>query len=149
MGRIFEATRASFPTEKEVKHAEVLSVSALELNKTYFVLSAKKSAGTYYDDEGGAHKGDSLIIKCVHIESNNVDERLTVRLSGVPYKILMEDSQYETYCESDEYYIKYVGTKESKKNGHDYNSIKVLHREKGKKHWRIDGQSLKYRQELM
>ena len=149
LGKTFDAARAFFPTEKEVKHAEILSVSALELNKTYFILSGKKSQGTYYDEDGNAHKGDNLIIKCVHIESNNVDERLTVRLSGVPYKILMEDSQYETYCESDEYYIKYVGTRDSKKNGHEYNCIKVLHREKGKKHWRIDGQSLKFRQELM
>ena len=69
LGRIFDAARASFPTEKDVKHAEVLSVSALELNKTYFVLSGKKSVGTYYNDDGSAHKVDTLIIKCGHIES--------------------------------------------------------------------------------
>ena len=109
----------------------------------------KKSEVTYNHDEGHADKGDNLIIKCVHIESKSVDKRLMVRLSGVPFKILMEDSKYETYCEPDEYYIKCVGTKESKKQGHDYNCIKVLHREKGKKHWRIDSQSLKFRQELM
>lgn len=146
--KIYNAARATFPTEKEIKNAEISPVTSLELNKTYFILNGKKSAGTYYDDEGNIQKGNSLIIKCVQIESEDVSERMTVRLSGVTYKILMEDSQYEKYCESDEYYIKYVGTRESKM-GRDYNVIKVLHREKGKKQWRIDGQPLHYRQELL
>ncbi len=141
---LFEKRKNSFPSAKDVRNAEINPVSTLPKDVVYFVLSAKKSTISYEEEGGQWVDGESAILKVVPTTAKSVDERLNVRLTGIAYKIFTE-SRYERCHTTDDYYLIYRGKKESSL-GRKYNNVKVLHREIGTKHFKVDGQVFGQRQ---
>ena len=137
---IFEQSKLHFPTEQEIKNAKIYPVSTLIEDHVYFVLHGKKSKVAYENDDGNVERGDSIILKVVDTKAKSHLERVNIRLTGIPYEMFVDDSRWDTYSHSDEYFIIYEGLKESKINaGHFYHRISVLHRQRGTKQFRVDG----------
>ena len=137
MENIFQAAKTYFPTKKEIRQARVQGVACLKKDIVYFILSGVKSYQTFEDDDGNTITGDSLVVRVTNINEPNVKNRVTVRLSGVPYKQLVDEAEYERFHNEHHYFLIYEGKKTSKK-GHEYNSVQVLHRKIGDKHWWIN-----------
>ena len=137
---IFEQSKLHFPTAQEIKSAKIFPVSTLIEDHVYFVLHGKKSKIAYENEDGKLERGESIILKVVDTKAKSHLERTNIRLTGIPYENFVNDSRWDTYSHSDEYFIIYEGLKESKVNpGHFYNRISVLHRQRGTKQFRVDG----------
>ena len=99
-----------------------------------------KKGFTSFDNEGVNQVGESIALKLIDTTSNSIEERINVRLVGVPYEKFVNQNEWDRYNKTDDYYLLYEGEKESKMNiGFKYQRIYVLHRKRGKKQFRAEG----------
>lgn len=136
--RIFEEEKAEFPSDKEVKLTEIYPISYLTKDVVYFILKGQLSKASFVNEDGKVENDESIVINVIATSAESVDERIKVRLTGIPYKKLVSESQYFKFKDTDNYFLLYKGKKESSATGYMYNQIKVLHRQKGEKQFRVD-----------
>ena len=130
---------AALPTVAEIKRTQVFTLSELQKDHVYMVLGGHFSDTSFENEFGETEKGQSIIVKVVDTASPDIGSRLRVRLTGMSYERLVNQSRYMDYISSDDYFFLYEGMIESKLNpGYKYHRISVRHAPHGTKNWRND-----------
>ena len=125
---------ALFPSIGEVRRNQVMNLSeAMELNHVYFVLGGKQSTVAFENESGEVVRGPSMIVKVMDCALEYSPENVRkVRLYGVSYEKLMNEGNYETFKEIDDYYLTYDGMVDSVRDpSHRYHKLNVLHGPRG------------------
>ena len=130
---------AKFPTAADIKRTQVFTLSELEKGHVYMVLGGQLANTSFENEFGETEKGTSIVVKVLDTASNDTANRLKVRLTGLSYERLVNQSRYMEFIATDDYFFLYEGMIASTMNpGHKYHRISVMHAPHGTKKWRND-----------
>ena len=124
----------TFPTKREIVAAEIFPLSRMEQHVTYAIIKGTPTVHAFVDKNGKERSEPSILLKVA--KEGHFEDRFTVRAFGIAYKHLMYEAEFETYKDTDDYFITYRGMKTGQASGHEYHDVSALHRKAGAKKFR-------------